>query len=98
MYRKFIINQGGVLRFGTVYLHRDLLRPGERCVYGGGLWRADDSRGAVLLYGRSFDFGPPDMDYVREIDWAGVGGKPIPLFFLPHWPSEDCLMPVYAHP
>jgi hypothetical protein len=98
MFQKFIINQDGVLRFGHVYLHRDMLAPSERCVYGGGLWKIDEGRGAILLYGRSFDFGSPDFDYVRRIDWSGIGGKPVALFFLPHWPDEDCLEPVFAKP
>ena len=59
MYQKFIINQDGVLKFGRVYLHKDLLQPGEQCVFGGGLWKIDEGRRAILLYGRSFDFGPP---------------------------------------
>ncbi len=29
MFQKFIINREGVLRFGHVYLHRDMLAPGE---------------------------------------------------------------------
>lgn len=96
MYQKFIINQDGVLKFGRVYLHKDLLQPGEQCVFGGGLWKIDEGRRAILLYGRSFDFGPPYLEDVRRIDWSGVGGRPLPLFFLPHWPSEDVLEPVYA--
>jgi hypothetical protein len=96
MYQKFIINQDGVLRFGHVYLHRDLLEAGERCVYGGGLWKIDESRGAILMFGRSFDFGAPDFDYVRHIEWSGIGGKPVPLFYVPNWPDEDILLPVYA--
>jgi hypothetical protein len=96
MYQKFIINQDGVLRFGHVYLHRDLLEAGERCVYGGGLWKRDESRGAILMFGRSFDFGAPDFDYVRRIEWSGIGGKPVPLFFVPNWPDEDILLPVYT--
>ena len=96
MYQKFIINQDGVLRFGHVHLHRDLLEAGERCVYGGGLWKIDESRGAILMFGRSFDFGAPDFDYVRRIEWSGIGGKPVPLFFVPNWPDEDMLLPVYA--
>ena len=96
MYPKFIINQDGVLKFGRVYLHKDLLQPGEQCVFGGGLWKIDEGRRAILLYGRSFDFGPPYLEDVRRIDWSGVGGRPLPLFFLPHWPSEDVLEPVYA--
>lgn len=73
MFQKFIINREGVLRFGHVYLHRDMLAPGEQCTYGGGLWKIDEGRGAIVLYGRSFDFGPPDFDYVKQIDWSGLG-------------------------
>lgn len=97
MYQKFIINQDGVLKFGRVYLHKDLLKHGEKCIYGGGLWKIDESQGAIMLYGRSFDFGVPDFDYVRQIDWSGVGGNPHPLLFLPNWPNEDVVEPVYAH-
>jgi len=97
MYQKFIITGEGHLRFGHVYLHRDLLKPGERCVYGGGLWNIDESRGAIILYGRSFDFGQPDFDYVRHIEWSGIGGKPLPLFHQPHWPNDDTLIPVFAN-
>lgn len=96
MYQKFIINQDGVLRFGHVYMHRDLLDFNETCPYGGGFWKADDSRGAILLYGRSFDFGAPDVDQVRRIEWTGIGGTSRPLFYLPHWPDEDLLIPVYT--
>lgn len=34
MYQKFIINQNGVLKFGHVYLHRELLDVDELCPYG----------------------------------------------------------------
>lgn len=94
MYQKFIINQDGVLKFGNVYLHRYLLKPGERCPYGGGLWKIDEGRGAIMLYGRSFDFGKPDFDYVKHVDWSHLGGKPRPLLYLPHWPDESEVMPV----
>lgn len=97
MYQKFIITQDGVLKFGRVYLHRDLQGVGERCVWGGGLWKVDDARGAIVLYGRSFDFGPPEFDHVQRIDWSGMGGRPVPLLHAPHWPNEDELVPVYAH-
>ena len=66
MFQKFIINRDGVLKFGHVYLHRDMLAPGEQCTYGGGLWKIDEGRGAIVLYGRSFDFGPPDFDRSEE--------------------------------
>ena len=94
MYQKFIINQDGVLRFGRVYQHRDLLDWGEECPYGGGLWKADEARRAILLYGRSFAFGSPQLEQVRRIEWSGIGGVPVPLFYLPHWPSEERLVPV----
>ena len=89
MYQKFIINQDGVLRFGHVYMHRDMLAWNEECLYGGGLWKVDEGRGAILLYGRSFDFGPPQLECIRRIEWSGTGGAPRPLFYLPHWPSEE---------
>ena len=87
MFQKFIINRDGVLKFGRVYLHRDMLSPGEQCTYGGGLWKIDEGRGAIMLYGRSFDF-------VKQIDWSGLGGPPRPLLYLPHWPSEEEIVPV----
>ena len=58
-------------------------KPGEKCIYGGGLWNIDEGRGAIILYGRSFDFGPPDFDYVKVIEWGVLGGKPHPLFHQP---------------
>ena len=97
MYQKFIINQAGVLRFGRVYQHRDLLEGNEDCPYGGGLWKVDEARRAILLYGRSFAFGPPQLEQVSRIEWSGTGGTPRPLFYLPHWPSEERLVPVVAH-
>lgn len=96
MYQKFIITGEGHLRFGRVYLHKDLLMAGEKCVYGGGLWTIDEGRGAIVLYGRSFDFGPPDFDYVRKIEWDGIGGTPRALLYQPHWPDGDTFIPVYA--
>lgn len=98
MYQKFIILSDGTLRFGRVYMHRDLLLPSERCTYGGGLWRVDEGRRAILLFGRSFDFGPPDFDYVRHIDWSGTHSPLRTLLYLPHWPDEDRVEAVYAYP
>ena len=97
MYPKFIITDSGVLRFGNVYLHRDLLEFGEKCSYGGGFWKFDDSRGAILLYGRSFDFGKASFNQIRRIEWTGVGGTPRPLFYVPYWPDESMLIPVFAN-
>lgn len=98
MYQKFIINQDGVLKFGNVYQHRNLLDWDESCPYGGGLWKRDEGRRAILLYGRSFEFGVPDFNQVRRIEWTGIGGIPSPLFHLPLWPSEENLIPIYARP
>jgi len=98
MYQKFIISESGELRFGNVYLHRDLLNFGEDTCWGGGLWKIDHRRAAIVLYGRSFDFGGPDFSRVRVIDWTGVGGQPHPLLYLPHWPNEDYVEPVFANP
>jgi len=98
MYQKFIITQDGVLKFGNVYQHSDLLEWGAECPYGGGLWKRDEGRRAILLYGRSFAFGAPDFNHVRRIDWRGVGGTPSPLLYVPRWPNEDSLIPVFAHP
>lgn len=94
MYQKFIINQDGVLIFGNVYQHRELLKCGDTCPYGGGLWSYDAVRGAILLYGRSFAFGPPEIAQVRDIDWDSAGCVPCLLFFLPDWPQENRLLPV----
>ena len=96
MYQKFIITQEGVLRFGTVYMHRDLLHDGEACEYGGGFWKKDDARNIILLYGRSFDFGKPSFQFVRQIEWGGIDGNSYPLFYVPNWPDEDRLESVYA--
>lgn len=92
--QKFIINQDGVLKFGHVSMHKDLLGFEDRCPYGGGLWRIDESRGAIVLYGRSFDFGEPDFDYLKSIDWSCLGGVPRPLLYIPHWPDEDIVQPI----
>lgn len=98
MYQKFIITDDGVMRFGDVYLHRDLLEPGEDVSNGGGLWLLDEPSRSIILYGRSFEYGGPDFTALRKIDWNGVGGRIWPLFYYPHWPSRDTAERVFAHP
>lgn len=95
MYQKFIITQDGILRFGKVYLHHDLLNFGEDATGGGGLWKRDPLRGAILLYGRSFEFGLPNFASLRKIEWDGTGGTPSPLLYLPLWPDESVAEPVF---
>ena len=94
MYQKFIITNEGELKFGNVYHHRNLLRWDESCPYGGGLWRVDETRGAVVLYGRSFEFGAPSFEALRYVNWDGVDGKEYSLFYQPHWPYDETLVPV----
>ena len=89
MFQKFIINRDGVLKFGRVYLHRDMLSSDEQCTYGGGLWKIDEGRGAIVLYGRSFDFGPPDFDFVKQIDLSLIHiSEPTRLQDLSRMPSS----------
>ena len=96
MYQKFIITDDGVLKFGNVYHHRNLLHWDEGCRYGGGLWRIDETRGIVILYGRSFEFGAPSFECVRYINWDGIDGVERPVFYQPHWPYDETLIPVRA--
>ena len=55
---KFIITNGGHLRLGMVTLHRDLLMAHEEC-RGGGFYDIDYVGNALLLSGKSFDYGLP---------------------------------------
>ena len=94
MAQTFIIGADGVLRFGSVYLHKELLAPGESWCYGGGFWQIDHARAAVALYGRSFDFGLPGFYHLRRIDWSGLGGQPHTLFYYPQWPDQSMVRPI----
>ena len=80
----------------NVYQHPELLKCGETCPYGGGLWKREEGRRCILLFGRSFAFGAPEFSQVRRIEWSGLGGSPQPLFHLPLWPSEEGMVPVYV--
>ncbi|MBO5921645.1 MAG: hypothetical protein J6Q48_04580 [Bacteroidaceae bacterium] len=93
-YQKFVITDEGELRFGKVYHHRNLLRWGESCPNGGGLWRVDEERGAVVLYGRSFEFGTPEFGNLKYVNWDGIDGMERPIFYQPHWPYDETLVPV----
>lgn len=96
LYKKFVITDDGTLRFGEVYHHRNLLRSNECCIRGGGLWRVDNERGIIVLYGRSFEFGTPSFDAPVYPDWNGIDGVERPIFYQPHWPYDEMLLPVNA--
>lgn len=98
MYRKFIITQDGILRFGIVYQHNELLDYHERGDGGGGLWKYDPLRDAILQYGRSFEFGPPDFSRLKRIDRTGLDCNNATLLYLPQWPNESAAVPVSIHP
>lgn len=77
-----------------MYLHRDLLPPGDDTCCGGGLWQVDNQRGIVLLYGRSFDFGPPDFSRLKRIDREGLHYLDYPLFLQHRFADEEILTPI----
>ena len=96
MYNKFIITQNGVLVFGNVFLHRDLLPKGDTTCYGGGLWRVDNQSGCILLYGRSFDFGPPQFQFMKRVNEAEPPGSlGYPIFYMRQWLEQEVLEPVW---
>lgn len=94
--QKFVITQDGELRFGDVRLHKDLLPWGDDECYGGGFWQINAGGMSIDLYGRSYDFGTPDFEHVHHIDWTGVGGKPLPLFYYPLYPDLENPEQVFA--
>ncbi len=55
---KFIITMDGVLRLGMVNQHKDLLKPGDRCI-GGGYYQFDWTANRLILDRSSYDFGIP---------------------------------------
>lgn len=95
MYNKFIITLDGELRFGNVYLHRDLLPQGHTTCHGGGLWEVDNQRGIVLLYGRSFDFGLPDFEFAQRLDRTTLPASlGYPMFYRRTFGGEEVLEPI----
>lgn len=95
MYNKFIITIDGEIRFGNVFLHRELLPKGHTTCHGGGLWQIDNQRGCILLYGRSFDFGLPKFELAHSIDRTKLPGSlGYPMFYVRHWQDDEILEPV----
>ena len=87
--QKFVITLDGELRFGDVRLHKNLLPWGDDACFGGGLWKIGGNGACIELYGYSYDFGAPDFNQVKRIDWMGIGGVPMRLCYLPNYPDPD---------
>lgn len=71
--RKFILvikhddnTRTGILRFGDVAWHKDLLCPKEYCL-GGGSWTLDPENKTLELYDMSGDFGMPKFEYADQL-------------------------------
>ena len=92
MYNKFIITLDGELRFGNVYLHRELLPKGHSTCHGGGLWKIDHQNGRIILFGRSFDFGLPEFEFVTRISQAEPPGSlGYPIYYQRTFADETIL-------
>lgn len=48
-------------------MHKDLLEKGEECI-GGGMYEFDYTRGRMLLYGKSYDYGRPAWHYIDVLE------------------------------
>lgn len=64
--QKFIVTSGGLLKFGDVTMHKDLLSPGEECI-GGGMYEFDHAGGRMFLWGKSYDFGRVKWSWIDEL-------------------------------
>ena len=63
---KFIITSDGHLRLGMVNQHKNLLRPGDRCI-GGGYYYIDYASCRLILDRASYDFGKPNWFLIDEL-------------------------------
>ena len=92
---KFIITESGVLEFGDVQLHRELIPHGENTCHGGGFWRINHQRGIIELYGRSFDFGAPEWSYLKRINETIIPASlGYPMFYKREFCGEEILEPI----
>lgn len=63
---KFIITMDGHFRLGMVYMHSDLLEPGDKCI-GGGYYRFDYVSNTIWLDKSSHDFGKPMWHLIETL-------------------------------
>lgn len=63
---KFIITADGYLRLGIVSMHKDLLRPGDKCI-GGGYYRFDYVSSRLILDRKSYDYGKPKWHWLDTL-------------------------------
>ena len=95
MYNKFIITLDGEIKFGKVWLHKDLLPKGHTTCHGGGFWSIDNQNGRIILNGRSFDFGLPDFDFATSInEYEYPCSLGYPMFYKRIFADEEVLEPV----
>ena len=63
---KFIITMEGFFRLGMVEMHKDLLKPGDRCI-GGGCYYFDYVSNQIILDRESYDFGKPKWHLLETL-------------------------------
>ena len=63
---KFIITMDSFFRLGMVEMHKDLLKPGDRCI-GGGYYQFDYVSNQIILDRESYDFGKPKWHLLETL-------------------------------
>ncbi len=90
--QKFVITSDNRLKYGDVNMHYQLLDAGESCI-GGGMYEFDRLRNAMMLYGKSYDFGRPKWSWVDTL-YVPESLRGLELYYedLPvsHFVSEIC--------
>lgn len=90
--QKFIVTSEGILKFGDVTMHKNLLGAGETCI-GGGVYEFDYVAGRMLLSGKSYDFGRVKWSLVDKLRIpSGLRGLSI---FYEDIPIEEFAAVVY---
>ena len=76
----------GTFVYGLVNQHEDLLVTFSEVVHGGGWWHKDDVKKEMTLYGRSVDFGEPDLNYLNRIPKELLGYT---FLYAPDWGEDE---------